>query len=149
MLHQDPQFGKRLVVFVTQPLLQFSLCKNAQGRFTVDGHPCPEFWVFHHHVMDSNSTPAESHDANFLGMTTLFQILQDRVNFSRMKEKLFKGNSLAVQWLGLRTFTAGARVQSLVGELRSSKLRGTAKKKKKKRGILWPLESALDSKHQW
>ena len=29
------------------------------------------------------------------------------------------GNSLVVQWLGLDTFTAGARVQSPVGELRS------------------------------
>ena len=28
-------------------------------------------------------------------------------------------NSLAVQWLGVSAFTAGARVQSLVGELRS------------------------------
>ena len=35
--------------------------------------------------------------------------------FLRMK---LLGNSLAVQWLELGTFTAGARVQSLVGELR-------------------------------
>ena len=32
------------------------------------------------------------------------------------------GNSLAVQWLGLSTFTARAQVQSLVRELRSHKL---------------------------
>ena len=31
------------------------------------------------------------------------------------------GDSLAVQWLGLGTFTAVAQVQSLVGELRSRK----------------------------
>ena len=37
------------------------------------------------------------------------------------------GHSLAVQWLGLGAFTARA----LVGELRSHKLRGAAKKKKK------------------
>ena len=42
------------------------------------------------------------------------------------------GNSLAVQWLALGAFTAVARVQSLAGELRSRKQRGTAKKKKRK-----------------
>ena len=41
------------------------------------------------------------------------------------------GNSLAVQWLGLGTSTAVAQVQSQVGELRSHKLCGAAKKKKK------------------
>ena len=39
-----------------------------------------------------------------------------------------KGNSLAVQWLGLGAFTAVAQVQSLVGELRSCKPHGVAKK---------------------
>ena len=53
--------------------------------------------------------------------------------------------TLAVQWLGLGALTAGARVQSLVGELRSHRLRSAAKKKinansakkkkKKKKGI--------------
>ena len=38
------------------------------------------------------------------------------------------GNSLAVQWLGLGTFTAMAQVQSLVRELRSCKLCIVAKK---------------------
>ena len=39
------------------------------------------------------------------------------------------GNSLVVQCLGLRAFTAvGPRVQSLVRELRYRKLRGTVKK---------------------
>ena len=37
------------------------------------------------------------------------------------------GNSLVVQWLGFGTFTAGALVQSLVGELRSCKPCGMAK----------------------
>ena len=32
------------------------------------------------------------------------------------------GDSLAIQWLVCHTFTSGARVQSLVGELRSYKL---------------------------
>ena len=39
------------------------------------------------------------------------------------------GNSLAVQWLGLRAFTAEGQVRSLVGELRSHKPSGAAKKK--------------------
>ena len=33
--------------------------------------------------------------------------------------KIFLGNSLVVQWLGLGAFTAMAWVQTLVGELRS------------------------------
>ena len=37
-----------------------------------------------------------------------------------------------VQWLGLRAFTARTRVPSLVRELRSCKLCGVAKKKRKK-----------------
>ena len=43
------------------------------------------------------------------------------------------GNSLAIQWLGLGTFTARALVQFLVRELRSRKLSGTAKTKKKQK----------------
>ena len=42
------------------------------------------------------------------------------------------GNSLAVQWLGLGAFTEVARVQCLVGELRSHKPHGVAKKKPKR-----------------
>ena len=42
------------------------------------------------------------------------------------------GNSLAIQLLGLCAFTAGAWVQSQEAEIRSQKLSGTAKKKKKK-----------------
>ena len=39
-----------------------------------------------------------------------------------------RGSPLAVQWLGLGTFTAGAWVQSLVREVRSHKRCSTAKK---------------------
>ena len=42
------------------------------------------------------------------------------------------GTSLAVQWLGLCTSTAGAQVQSLVGELQYCKPHGVAKRVKKK-----------------
>ena len=41
-------------------------------------------------------------------------------------------NSLVVQWLGLGAFTAGAWVQSLIGELTFYKPHGMAKKRKKK-----------------
>ena len=41
--------------------------------------------------------------------------------------KLF-GSSLAVQWLGLSTFSAGAQVQSLVRKLKSHKPCGVTKK---------------------
>lgn len=51
-------------------------------------------------------------------------------------ERAELGNSLAIQWLVCRTFTAGARVQSLVGELRSYQLRGTAEKKGEERAKL-------------
>ena len=42
----------------------------------------------------------------------------------------FPGNSLVVLWLGFHTSTVGARVWSLVRELRSCMLLSTAKKKK-------------------
>ena len=42
------------------------------------------------------------------------------------------GNSLAIQQLGDHASTSGARVRSLVGELRSQELPGTSKKKKKR-----------------
>ena len=48
-------------------------------------------------------------------------------------EKSIAGSSLAVQWLGLGTFTAV--VHYLDGELRSHKLHGAAKKKKKKKTL--------------
>ena len=48
-----------------------------------------------------------------------------------MTQTLIPGTSLAVQWLGLSIFMAGAWVQSLAGELRSCKLSGTARGEKK------------------
>ena len=47
-----------------------------------------------------------------------------------------------VQWLGLGAFTAVAGVQSLVGELRSCKPHGVAKKIKKRDffGTKWVVE---------
>ena len=41
-----------------------------------------------------------------------------------------QGSSLVAWWLGFQAFTAVARVQSLVGELRSCKPHGAAKKKR-------------------
>ena len=49
--------------------------------------------------------------------------------------KLVGGNSLVVQWLGLGAFTAGVWVRSLVGELRSCKVRKKKKRKKKLIGL--------------
>ena len=57
-----------------------------------------------------------------------------------MVSKVRRGNSLAVQWLGVGTFTARAWVQSLVRELRSRKpQKGAAKKKEKKSGEWLPF----------
>ena len=59
-------------------------------------------------------------------------IVPDCVAFKLGSLEVYKlpGNSLAVQWLGLCASTAGAQVRSLVGELRSCKPHGRAKKKK-------------------
>ena len=46
--------------------------------------------------------------------------------------KIKSGNSLVIQRLGFGAFTARATVQSVVGEISSHKIRGAAKKKKKK-----------------
>ena len=51
------------------------------------------------------------------------------------EKKKNQGHSLAIQWLGLSAFTAVAKVQSLVRELRSHKLHGTAGKKKKSQAV--------------
>ena len=49
-------------------------------------------------------------------------------NFEDCKIKIHRvGNSPAVQWLGLGTFTATTQVQSMVRELRSYKPRSTVK----------------------
>lgn len=42
-------------------------------------------------------------------------------------QQIIKGNSLAVQWLRLRAFTAKGQIQPLVRELRSHKSHGTSK----------------------
>ena len=55
------------------------------------------------------------------------------------------GNSLVVQWLGLHTSTAGARVQSLVRELRSHKPCSAAKGEKK--GLKLYRDNAFDFGH--
>lgn len=47
------------------------------------------------------------------------------------------GNSPVVQWLGFHTFIAEARIQSMVWEIRSSKLLSAVRKKKKKRPLLY------------
>lgn len=60
-------------------------------------------------------------------MQTLL-LLKTHRNIAESKAKV-KGNALAVHWLGLGAFTAVASVQSPVEELRSHKLRGTAKNK--------------------
>ena len=57
----------------------------------------------------------------------LFLLLVQIVTFHYNKTVI--RNSLVVQWLGLSSFTARAQDQSLVGELRSYKLHGTAKTK--------------------
>ena len=65
-------------------------------------------------------------------------------NHSNATEKsadTFRGNSLAVQWLGPGAFTAVAWVQSLVRELRSHKLiQATQQSQKKGGGVRGSLE---------
>ena len=56
-------------------------------------------------------------------------------------------NSLVVQWLELCTFTAGAQVQSLVGELRSHKPHNRAKLEKRNGNSLWAPEWEGDLEH--
>lgn len=46
-------------------------------------------------------------------------------------EKIILENFLAIQWLGLSVFTAIARVQSPLKELRYHKLQGMAPQKRK------------------
>ena len=47
------------------------------------------------------------------------------------------GDSLVVHWLRLSASPAGARIQSLVGELRSRKLCMARPKQKKKPGVVY------------
>ena len=58
-------------------------------------------------------------------------------------KNLSLGNSLAVQWLGLRAFTVGAWVRSVISELRSCKPQGWTKTKKnqKESEFIWSFHS--------
>ena len=67
------------------------------------------------------------------GPIQLTHLSRNQNSLEEAKKNERGGNSLAVQWLGLGAFTSVAWVQSLVGEVRSCKPRGTAKKKKKKK----------------
>ena len=58
----------------------------------------------------------------------------DLCTLEKIREwKMRGGNSLEVQWLGLSAFIAVARVQSLVGELRSCKLQSGQRKEKERK----------------
>ena len=62
-------------------------------------------------------------------MSTVFSLTEEMSMGGFLQVVL--GNPLVAQWLGLPPSLQGVGVQSLVRELRSWKLRGTAKKKKK------------------
>ena len=62
-----------------------------------------------------------------------YQLYKKHDDFSNLK---ISGNSLSVQGLGLHVSTAGAQVPSLVGELRSRKSHGVARKKRRKNNQL-------------
>ena len=59
----------------------------------------------------------------------VLRFLESEENLTPLEEPTER-NSLVVQWLGLHAFTPGAKVRSLVRELRSYKPSGMAKKKK-------------------
>ena len=60
-------------------------------------------------------------NCHFESLTTCKEGIKKLIQRLSTKTKI--GNSLAVQWLGLRTFTAVAKFQTLVGELGSHKAR--------------------------
>ena len=67
------------------------------------------------------------------------------VRITRGLKMQITGNSLVVQWLGLRASTAGLQgtwVRPLVGELRSCMLCGVAKKQTKKQTGSWALSDS-------
>ena len=57
----------------------------------------------------------------------VLRFLESEENLTPLEEPTER-NSLVVQWLGLHAFTPGAKVRSLVRELRSYKPSGMAKK---------------------
>ena len=61
-----------------------------------------------------------------VGQLQFFTTLHMNMSTSDLKTAA-RGLSLAVQWLRLHTWNAGAQVRSLVRELRSHMSRGTAK----------------------
>ena len=63
------------------------------------------------------------------GLTTQFMALGTQPSLKTVPS----GNSLVVQWLGFGTCIAEARIQSLVWEIRSSKLLSAVRIKKKKK----------------
>ena len=68
------------------------------------------------------------------------ELLDLYLNFIKfgIEKKIDPGNSVAVQWLRLDVFFAGALIQSLVRELRSCKPHSTAKKRKKSTYLNFP-----------
>ena len=77
--------------------------------------------------------PQSPHLYNEDKRSTHYRRLPWRFNeliFVRHLKHSYCGDSLAVQWLGLSSFPAGAQVPSLVKELRSRKPLSVAKKEK-------------------
>lgn len=67
-----------------------SHCPSTPAPSTISKHesqiyhertPLPGLWVFQHQMMNSNSTPAESHSARFSWPDTVSQILQDCIPY--------------------------------------------------------------------
>ena len=76
----------------------------------------PSGWIEQVELLCPNSMYPNIH------IYTLFFRVFSIIGYYKILKKKKKRNSLAVQWLGLGAFTAVARVQSLVRELRSCKL---------------------------
>ena len=64
-----------------------------------------------------------------VGKERALRFLESEENLTPLEEPTER-NSLVGQWLGLHAFNPGAKVRSLVRELRSYKPSGMAKKKK-------------------
>ena len=64
------------------------------------------------------------------------------LNIPNVSKLLLPGITLKVQWIGLLIFTAVAKIQCLVRELRSCRLHGTAKKKKNLMSLL-PITATI------
>ena len=76
---------------------------------------------------------AQKPPGNSMGRSVIIELCFPLVPETTLSLKLLRaGSSLEVQWLGLGAVTAVARVQSLVGELKSCKPHGAAQPKTKK-----------------